>query len=392
MNTTLRICIVIDQLSIGGTTSALFPFLNELLKLNVLVTLKILRRTDFPVPMSNDRLLIEYMSDDRKSSVFDTLMFYAAFGWILSLINRLVRYWPDERMKVAQHWSRLKAFCQRKDQRSFDVAIAFMEMWPTYYVSYNITAVRKIAWLHLDYIGSRLDSSVDRKIYAMYDLIAVVSNKCYESFSHCFPLLRAKTIVVKNILPRDKIIEMANEVDPQYNSEKRYSWYSLITVCRIDIPHKGLDRIFAVATHLIENGIKFHWTILGDGPDLKSLMERTIQLGLSNYIEWKGRTYNPYMYIAKSDLMVLMSRYEGMPIVVDEARILCVPSLVTSYHSASEQIQEGITGYIVENRDDSVGPKLCEVLRNPEVLARMRSAMRNVPYENDIQKIANILF
>ena len=83
-----------------------------------------------------------------------------------------------------------------------------------------------------------------------------------------------------------------------------------------------------------------------------------------------------------------------MPSTVTEAKILGVPSVVTEYLSAREQIEQKIEGIIVDNNDGSIEDGLRWCLDNKSELNRMREYLSSKNYGNDktFHQIENILF
>ena len=83
-----------------------------------------------------------------------------------------------------------------------------------------------------------------------------------------------------------------------------------------------------------------------------------------------------------------------MPSTVTEAKILGVPSVVTEYLSAREQIEQNVEGIIVDNNDDSIGDGVRWCLDNKNELNRMHEYLLSQSYGNDstFHQIENILF
>jgi glycosyltransferase involved in cell wall biosynthesis len=97
--------------------------------------------------------------------------------------------------------------------------------------------------------------------------------------------------------------------------------------------------------------------ILGEGPDRSALETLATELGVSGDVAMPGFVQNPYAYIAKSDLFVLSSVWEGSPTVLTEALALGIPVVATDCPSGPQEItQNGRYGRLVP-------------MENPESLA-----------------------
>ncbi len=74
---------------------------------------------------------------------------------------------------------------------------------------------------------------------------------------------------------------------------------------------------------------------------------------LENNFELLGIRENPYPYLKNADIVVQPSRYEGKSMVLDEAKILCKPIVVTNYETVKDQITEN-EGLIVHMDAESL--------------------------------------
>lgn len=84
--------------------------------------------------------------------------------------------------------------------------------------------------------------------------------------------------------------------------------------------------------------------------DLLSLAEK---LGVSNDVDLPGFASNPFSYMAKSDVFVLSSKYEGCPNVLVEALACGCPVVSTRCpHGPDEILENGKYGRLVDVGDD----------------------------------------
>lgn len=76
------------------------------------------------------------------------------------------------------------------------------------------------------------------------------------------------------------------------------------------------------------------------------IMQKGKAARVSDMLILLGHVDNPYPYIKKCDIFILPSKYEGMPITVEEAKLLRKPIVCTNYLSATEQLDNGRYGEI----------------------------------------------
>lgn len=81
--------------------------------------------------------------------------------------------------------------------------------------------------------------------------------------------------------------------------------------------------------------------ILGWGKERSRLEALAEELGLSNEIDFLDHVKNPYAYMAKADVFVLSSAWEGLPNVLIEALAVGVPVVATDCPSGPREILHG---------------------------------------------------
>jgi glycosyltransferase involved in cell wall biosynthesis len=113
--------------------------------------------------------------------------------------------------------------------------------------------------------------------------------------------------------------------------------------------------------------------ILGQGGDLGKLRALIAELGLTGEVDLPGFQTNPYVFLARADLFVLSSLWEGSPNVLTEAMALGTPVVATDCPSGPrELLSEGRYGPLVPVGDaPALAARMVETLGHhlpPEVL------------------------
>lgn len=80
--------------------------------------------------------------------------------------------------------------------------------------------------------------------------------------------------------------------------------------------------------------------ILGEGDERNRLRSLVKKLGIEDTVAMPGFVHNPWAWMAKSDLFVLSSRWEGFPMVLAEALAVGVPVVATDCPSGPREILE----------------------------------------------------
>ena len=128
--------------------------------------------------------------------------------------------------------------------------------------------------------------------------------------------------------------------------------------------------------------LKFHLTILGEGPERHDLETYIREHNLDSCVSMPGHIDNPYPYIKNADIYVCPSRSEGFSTAVSEALILGVPVISTCVSGADEMLGEHDEyGIVCDNSTEGIHGALKTMLEDQKLrehytdCARQRSSM-----------------
>lgn len=118
--------------------------------------------------------------------------------------------------------------------------------------------------------------------------------------------------------------------------------------------------------------------ILGKGSRLAELHKLAAQLGIGEYVRFIGFVSNPYAWMAKAELFVLPSRWEGFPTVAAEAMACGTPLLLADCKFGPRDVVEpGVSGAMVPVDDVSaLATEIARLIASPEERARLSAAGR----------------
>ncbi|MBI4565313.1 MAG: glycosyltransferase family 4 protein [Planctomycetes bacterium] len=139
----------------------------------------------------------------------------------------------------------------------------------------------------------------------------------------------------------------------------------LLGVGRLD-PQKGFDLLLEAFRSLEPERGRVHLWLAGDGPDRRILEARVCALHLSPWVHFLGFRDDVPALLMSSDLFVLPSRFEAMPMALLEAMAAGRPAVVTDVGDNAELVGHGLAGLVVPPEDSrALAAALEALVRNP---------------------------
>ena len=128
--------------------------------------------------------------------------------------------------------------------------------------------------------------------------------------------------------------------------------------------------ILEALAYLKEEGISFHYTIIGEGKELERLKFAAYQLGILNQVTFTGKI--PHKTIKKklnqAEVYLQYSIQEGFCNAVLEAQAMGLLSIVSDAEGLSENIVDMETGWVVPRFDSrGLANKIVDVINLSEL-------------------------
>jgi N-acetylgalactosamine-N,N'-diacetylbacillosaminyl-diphospho-undecaprenol 4-alpha-N-acetylgalactosaminyltransferase len=181
-------------------------------------------------------------------------------------------------------------------------------------------------------------------------------------------------VVIPNPIDLDGLRALAS--DPDAVPPESASWPRPWTV-GVGRLHrqKGFDVLIrAFAT----SGAAGTLVLVGDGTERDSLRRTAEGAGVADRVVFTGFLRNPHAVLARADVFVLPSRYEGFPNALVEAMALGRPCIATRCATGPDEIlDDGLTGLLVPVDDEgALGRSVVRLLRDPAFRERLGDAAR----------------
>jgi colanic acid/amylovoran biosynthesis glycosyltransferase len=164
----------------------------------------------------------------------------------------------------------------------------------------------------------------------------------------------------------------------------------LVTVARL-VEKKGVEYAIRAVARLVADGIPVEYCVVGDGPLHDALAKLVVELGLSEQVKIMGAMSHTSVaaLLTYSHVMVAPSvtaangDMEGIPVAMMEAMASGLPVVSTIHSGIPELISDGVTGYLVPERDtEALAAKLRFVAEHESEWPRVAHAARKFVEEN----------
>ncbi|MEY8666345.1 glycosyltransferase [Enterococcus innesii] len=361
-----KILVVISSLNIGGPQKSLLGLLDNVDYANYEVDLYVLQpggelegfinknvnllnvnplHTSLTFPKENIFLTIKTLLVNR---FFKSLRyFFSTLIFRKSMKKFRQRNWKDMRKRIPML------------PNEYDLAIGILGL-STYFISDCVDAKVKVHWVRSDIRMLKSDEEIDEFYYKKLNGIVSVSKETAAIFTRRYPFTKDKITVFYNLLPlkfyKCNSNKIGIDIERVLKKEK-----IILTIARLD-PLKGFDLCLDACELLIKSRNDFKWFVLGDGVERKRIEKEIEERNLEDYFILLGFQLNTFDFLEKCDLLVHASRAEGKSNVIDEAKYLGKPIVVTNFPTVAEQIVDGVNGLVSDFSGESISQNIDKIL------------------------------
>ena len=290
--------------------------------------------------------------------------------------------------------SRLYWKCFARDiensKHQYDIAIAYAQGIPTFYLADKIPSRQKLAWVNVSQNLGDTEKKFQKTFYNKVDKIVCVSTTAKTNLVQIFPEFKEKMYIIMDILSADTIRKAAQEEDPYKDCHDKKI---IVTVARLSAGQKGMDITIEVIKILSKRKIDFRWYILGQGGYYSEMVKYIRKNNLTGKVELLGVKANPYPFIKNADIYVQTSRHEGFGLSIAEARILDKPVVTTEFDAVYAQMVPGENGLVVPQDPVAVADAVERLLSDADLYQHIVGYLKQEKKGNteEIEKFYNLL-
>lgn len=342
-----NILIVVSSFSMGGTISSLYTLLSmvDIQKVHIDIFARDISGP-YTGKLPNCTLLPENLW--LSHTVYQKVFLVRMIKTLLFFIRKLLEIVGVDMFLIYNHIGGKQLHTE-----DYDAVIGFDESLSRYISA--LPARKRINWIHCDY-RRYVNGKDESRYYDKIDTIVCVSEFAKGIFCEYYPRYVNKTVAIHNVI---NVEDLRHKASMPIDDEHFYNdCFTIVSCGRMD-PVKQFHLIPSIVDGIRKKTDKlFHWYIIGSGnEEVEKHIEQEIdQYKVSNYVKLLGMKPNPYNYMVKSDLYVCTSWSESYPMVVNEAKALGLPVVCNTFPSASESVQDGVNGYIldIESMSDAI--------------------------------------
>lgn len=364
-----NIFIIIDSLNCAGAERSLISFLSSIDYTKYKVDLQLFKYggefEEFIPKEVNLLPPFEFTQFLKKSFIeqlktLDLKKIYSRVQYSLALrLNHITSNADISRL----YWKYISKVLPLNN-KMYDVAIAYAQGTPTFYVVDKIKANIKMGWVNASYTLSKTNRIYQNNFYKKLHYIIPVSDAVLTKFGENYPQYIHKMKIIWDIQNAALIHNFSNKsVSFPFNRNIP----CLLTVARLNQTHKGYDISLKACKILKERGIFFQWYAIGRGPYKEEMEQYIAANDLKDTFILLGAISNPYPYIKYCTLYVQTSRHEGYGLSIAEARILNRPVVTTEFDAVYNQMVPGKNGLVVKQDPVAVADAIERLLKDKEL-------------------------
>lgn len=184
-----------------------------------------------------------------------------------------------------------------------------------------------------------------------------VSNSAFKGYRF-HKDFETKSTVLYNIIDEENLYSKMKEDRNSYD-------YDVVYVGRLTYP-KNPQRLMKILLKVVQAMPQIKIAVIGTGELEEEILELNRELKLEDNVKFLGFQKNPLKILHDSKVMVMTSRWEGLPMCALESLALGVPIVSTPTDGLKELIVDGENGFL-SNEDDVLKDSIIEIVRNNDL-------------------------
>ena len=200
--------------------------------------------------------------------------------------------------------------------------------------------------------------------------------------------LNNPTVYIPNWIDREKFFP-ALDVDKsifrtKLNLNTSSDYIISVGACAEIKNHKDILQSVKI---LIERGLNVNYLHLGDGPTNTYEKNYAVELGIEDRVMFVGQVENVIDYLHSSDIFVMTSRVEGLPISMLESLSCGIPVVAYNSLGVIDLVCDGSNGLITDSTPEMLAQGIMSLLKDKDKLSEMsRGAVKFIDENYDMKR------
>ncbi len=162
------------------------------------------------------------------------------------------------------------------------------------------------------------------------DVVTTIHDGLREFFINDFGVPAENVVTIPNGIDVDKFSPIA-EIDKVLDASEVNNKKFVISCIGRLVPEKDHENLLNAIKQMVDGGVfDFEVQIIGDGPRFDAVRDCIDKLNISSYVKMLGARNDILELLRESDVVVLSSKTEGLPMVLLEAMCVGVPCIATA--------------------------------------------------------------
>ena len=208
----------------------------------------------------------------------------------------------------------------------------------------------------------RVDKALNKAFLKSNRLVMVaLSKKIQETIQEVYSLNSENIPIVFNGAPLEK-----------YTSKNSYNLHQPVSIAHVASfqPVKNHIELIKAVALLKSNNVECELFLYGDGEQRPQIEEFVRESNLTDNVHLCGFKSNVETFLTESDIFVLPSKYEGIPLSIIEAMGTGLPIVASDVGGIPDMITDGTDGLLCEPNCNSIAEKFALLIESKELRER----------------------
>lgn len=224
------------------------------------------------------------------------------------------------------------------------------------------------------------------------DFVASEGKIQTDELQHMFGISQEKIFYLPDGIDLERITKLLANLNKR-RQDFGFDDNDLLIICvsRLAV-NKGVRYLIEAMDTLKRRHANIKLILVGSGPEEKEITGLIRKLGLSRIIRHFKNIDDQelFQYYALSDIFVLPTLYEGLPLVLLEAEACGLPIITTQTGENEQVVKDGLNGFLVPPKDPIAIAEAVEKFYARKLMNKMAEASKELAKDYDWPNIAQM--